>query len=94
MTAHDLNGREVLPDWISFMKPITTNLVEPGEIKLYVAIGNHELYTPDGKFAEEVEGIRLQEKFQTYFADMPSDGPPGFDKIVRHERAWYHKRRA
>jgi 3',5'-cyclic AMP phosphodiesterase CpdA len=55
------------------MKPLT----DVG-IKLYTVIGNHELYD------EGTPGFVLanQQEFQNTFTDNPSNGPPGYERLV------------
>lgn len=56
------------------MKPITD-----AGIKLYVALGNHELYKEGnhGNFYREA-----QEQYRQAFADLPGNGPPGYERLV------------
>lgn len=56
------------------MKPLTD-----AGIKLYVAVGNHELYK-EGEFGYLfLEG---QRQYQQAFADLPGNGPPGYERLV------------
>ena len=61
------------PQLIAAMKPLT----DVG-IKLYTVIGNHELYD------EGTPGFVLanQQEFQNTFTDNPSNGPPGYERLV------------
>jgi len=47
-------------------------------IKLYTVLGNHELYR------EGTPGFSLgnQQEFQKEFTDNPSNGPPGYERLV------------
>lgn len=60
--------------WKNLCKP----LADSG-ISLYTAIGNHELYHEHSSY-----GFLLvnQQAYQAAFAENPSNGPPGYDKLV------------
>lgn len=69
--THDTQGHAYLPDWKETMTP----LAQAG-IKIYVSVGNRDLYPAD--VAKETKD--LEEEFRTMFSDppyfdMPSDGP-------------------
>lgn len=58
--AHSITGHRYLPDWIELLKPV----IDAG-IPLYVAKGNHELYTFYGAFRKS-----YQDEYQAYFSNM------------------------
>jgi hypothetical protein len=47
-------------------------------IKIYVVPGNRDLYGPQGWPPEPA----IQKVYQEVFNDMPSNGPPGYDKLA------------
>lgn len=67
------NGTYLFQTWKNVMAPLT----EAG-IKLYTALGNHELYDQDSsKYS-----LANQEQYQQVFTDNPSNGPPGYERLV------------
>ncbi len=56
------------------MKPLTD-----AGIKLYVTLGNHELYK-DGVY--DYFFLENQRQYQQAFAYLPANGPPGYEKLV------------
>jgi len=58
-------------------KDAMQSLTDAG-IKLYTVMGNHELYR------EGTPGFSLgnQQEFQNKFTDNPSNGPPGYERLV------------
>jgi predicted MPP superfamily phosphohydrolase len=65
-------GKKNLEDWQCIVREGL------GHIRLYVAIGNHELYGHRGKNEKE-----LQKEYQEVFHHMPSGHhPPGYDKLA------------
>lgn len=84
-------GHAFIPDWQETMKP----LAEAG-IKIYVSVGNRELYPAD----LPVPSKALEEQFRTYFSkppyfDMPGNGPDSpynYQKLaytVSHKNAFF-----
>ncbi len=69
-------GNSSLQGWKTFMR--NTLKVDGVPIKLYVVPGNRDLYGPQGWPAEP----SLQKVYQEVFSDMPSNGPPGYDKLA------------
>lgn len=65
-------GTKVLEYWKTFIKPLTN-----AGIKVYVAVGNHELH--DIKHTYTLEH---QQEYQQAFHNMPDNGPPGYQKLV------------
>ena len=61
------------PQFITAMQPLTGV-----GIKLYTVMGNHELYW------EGTSGFSLanQQEFQNTSTDNPSNGPPGYERLV------------
>ena len=89
--SQDKTGHPFIPDWKETMKP----LAEAG-IKIYVSIGNRELYPAN----LPVPTKALEEQFRTYFSqppyfDMPSNGPDNpynYQKLaysVSHKNAFF-----
>ncbi len=58
--------------WLELTKPLTDR-----GIKLYMAIGNHELYKATGAYSEESGDVDLdnQKAFQKVFDFLPTNGP-------------------
>ena len=51
-------------------------------IKLYVALGNHELYKEEKEYWKKLH-LSAQKKYQKVFADdLPDTGPKGYEKLV------------
>ncbi|MDD2903779.1 MAG: metallophosphoesterase [Syntrophales bacterium] len=69
-------GKSTLNGWKTFMQ--NTLRVDGVPIKIYVVPGNRDLYGPQGWPAEPA----LQKVYQEVFSDMPSNGPPGYDKLA------------
>jgi 3',5'-cyclic AMP phosphodiesterase CpdA len=69
-------GTSTLQSWKTFMR--NTLKVDGVPIKLYVVPGNREFYGPQGWPTEPA----LQKVYQEVFSDMPSNGPPGYDKLA------------
>ncbi len=67
------NGSYTFQQFKDAMKPVTD-----AGIKLYVVLGNHELYV------EGNPGYHLlnQQNYQQAFADMPANGPAGYESLV------------
>jgi hypothetical protein len=67
------DGTYTFQAWKDVMAPLTN-----AGIKLYTAIGNHELYVHPG------DGFFLanQQQYQNVFTDNPSNGPPGYERLV------------
>lgn len=70
--AYNQYLHRLLPDWIAIMQPISD-----AGIQLYVAIGNHELYDVNSNYDSA-----LQEEFQAFFSNMPSNGPTAYNKLA------------
>jgi hypothetical protein len=66
-------GTYTFQTWKNVMSPITD-----AGIKLYTAIGNHELYDKDAP------GFLLanQQQYQQAFTDNPGNGPAGYERLV------------
>jgi hypothetical protein len=66
-------GTYNFPQFLTAMKPLT----DVG-IKLYMVMGNHELYD------EGTSGFSLanQQEFQRVFTTNPDNGPPGYERLV------------
>ena len=66
-------------------KDLMRKLTDKG-IKLYVALGNHELYkyeeTNEKKYDHTFFYLAGQQQYQQVFADMPDNGPPGYERLV------------
>jgi len=69
-------GNSTLQGWKTFMR--NTLKVDGVPLKLYVVPGNRDLYGPQGWPAEP----SLQKVYQEVFSDLPSNGPPGYDKLA------------
>ena len=72
------DGRRFIPDWKNIMKTLPEN-----NIKVYVAVGNRDLYGPDGWPPQKT----LEAEFQTLFSDppyfdMPNNGPANYQKLA------------
>lgn len=65
-------GEKNLQDWKNTMKTITD-----AGIKLYVVIGNHDLYG-----AKDHDELKNQTTFQAVFSEMPDNGPEGYENLV------------
>jgi len=86
----DENGNlhRFLPDWKDIMKALPEN-----GIKVYVAIGNRDLYGSGGWPPQK----ELETEFQTYFSDppnfdMPDNGPTNYKKLAysfTHDNAFF-----
>ena len=65
-------GTDNFERWQDLLKPITHR-----GIKLYIAIGNHELYKETGAYSEESSDLDLdnQKEFQKVFNFLPANGP-------------------
>jgi hypothetical protein len=82
------DGRRFIPDWKEIMKTLPEN-----GIKLYVAIGNRDLYGPEGWPTQKA----LEAEFQTFFSDlpnfdMPNNGPDNYKKLAysfTHDNAFF-----
>jgi hypothetical protein len=85
--AHNAAGHRFLPDWKAAMKPLSL-----AGIKIYVAVGNRDLYGNTGWTEKNLEA-----EFQQYFSDpphfdMPNNGPPSYKKLaysLSHENAFF-----
>jgi hypothetical protein len=67
-----------LPDWKDIMRPLPQN-----GIKVYVAVGNRDLYGPEGWPPQKDQ----EAKFRDCFSDppdfdMPDNGPPSYKKLA------------
>ncbi len=77
-----------IPDWKVVMQPISLE-----GIKIYVAIGNRDLYPSKGWPPSK----EMEQKFQQDFSDppyfdMPNNGPPSYKKLaysLSHENAFF-----
>ncbi len=86
----DGNGdlHRFIPDWKEIMKTLPEN-----GIKLYVAIGNRDLYGPEGWPPQKA----LEAEFQTFFSDfpnfdLPDNGPANYKKLAysfTHDNAFF-----
>lgn len=89
--SHDTSGHAFIPDWQNTMKP----LAQAG-IKIYVAVGNRDLYPAN----VPVPSPQIEEQFRTFFSqppyfDMPGNGPDNpynYQKLaysVSHKNAFF-----
>jgi len=89
--THNKAGRSYLADWKEAMKPLAL-----AGIKIYVAVGNRDLYSADIPVASK----EMEEEFRTLFSDppyfnMPGNGPDtpyNYKKLaysVSHENALF-----
>jgi hypothetical protein len=72
------NLHRFIPDWKEIMKTLPEN-----GIKLYVAVGNRDLYGPEGWPPQK----EWEAEFQTFFSDppnydMPDNGPANYKKLA------------
>ncbi len=75
----DGNGdlHRFLPDWKEIMSPLPDN-----GIKVYVAVGNRDLYGPEGWPPEKVYEAEFQEFFSEPPFDMPDNGPDHYRRLT------------
>jgi hypothetical protein len=65
-------------------KDAMKSLTDAG-IKLYMVMGNHELYKDSSNEVDELVGdffLGNQQEFQKEFTDNPSNGPAGYERLV------------
>lgn len=51
-------------------------------IPVYNVVGNHEIGNPDGPTDEREEWLKLQQKYQLVFWNLPANGPPGYEHLA------------
>jgi 3',5'-cyclic-AMP phosphodiesterase len=65
-----IHGHDILQEWKRFF-------TDAG-LTVYAVIGNHELYKEHaGQFV-----LEMQQQFQQVFTDNPTNGPPGYERLV------------
>lgn len=81
-----IDTKDIPNEWTFQMwKDLFKDLEDAG-IRLYTAIGNHELYRHDNKHPENGFALENQEKYQEVFSENPTNGPqrytPSYDHLV------------
>ena len=74
LTGVNRNGSNNFQAFKNTMKPLTD-----AGIKLYVTVGNHELYKEGSNGFFFLEN---QRQYQQAFANLPANGPPGYEHLT------------
>jgi hypothetical protein len=72
-----IKGTYTFQNWKDLFAPLTS-----AGISLYTAIGNHELYAHGCGASNEGFFQVNQQQYQKVFTENPSNGPPGYEKLV------------